>query len=284
MKKYVIITPVRNEEKYIGKTLHAVANQTIKPSQWIIVNDGSTDDTQRIVEEMMQTNDWITLVNVQDRGYAAVGSGIVEAFNQGFSQINKNLDWDFLAKLDGDLSMDEDYFEELMNRFDKDDKLGIAGGTCFCIEGDQLHEEKMPTFHPLAAARFYRRQCFEEVGGLSNSNAWDTIDLLRARTRGWKTRRFADLKIIHYRIMSSRAGLWEGKKRTGRNLYLTGYSPTFLIARSMYRLFNKPYIIESVAVMYGYFKAMLKGEPLDVTPEEKAFLRSEQRRRMVGSR
>ena len=281
--QYVVITPVRNEEKYIDKTLQSVIDQTIMPMQWIIVNDGSSDRTREIVEERIRSHDWITLVNMSDRGFSAVGKGIVESFHAGFKSIKRPDDWEYIAKLDGDLSMDEKYFENLIFRFEENEKLGIAGGTCFCEENGTMHEEKTPTFHPIAAARLYRRRCFEEIGGLSACNAWDTIDLLRARTKGWETRRFPDSRIIHYRIMSSRQGLWEGKKRTGRNLYLTGYSVLFLLARSIYRLFKKPYIIESAGVMYGYFKAMFKSEPLAVTPEEKAFLRREQRQRLLGT-
>lgn len=279
--KYIIITPVRNEEKYIDKTLQSVINQTITPMQWVIVNDGSSDRTREIVEEKIRSHRWITLLNMSDRGFAAVGKGVVESFYAGFKSIERPDEWEFIAKLDGDLSMDEKYFENLIFRFKEHKKLGIAGGTCFCEEKGTMHEEKTPIFHPIAAARLYRRSCFEEIGGLSACNAWDTIDLLRARTKGWETRRFPDSKIIHYRIMSSRHGLWEGKKRTGRNLYLTGYSVIFLLARSAYRLFKKPYLIESAGVIYGYFNALLKKESLAVTPEEKAFLRREQRQRLL---
>ena len=280
--KYVIITPVRNEEKYIEKTLQSVIDQSITPMEWIIVNDGSSDRTQEIVENRMRSHGWITLVNMSDRGFAAVGKGVVESFYAGFKSIKHPYEWKFIAKLDGDLSIGNNYFEKLILRFEHNEKLGIAGGTCFYEENGTMHEEKTPTFHPIAAARLYRRTCFEEIGGLASCNAWDTIDLLRARTKGWETRRFADLGVIHYRLMSSRKGLWEGKKRTGRNLYLTGYSVLFLLARSAYRLFRKPYLIESAGVIYGYFRAMLKNEPLAVTPQEKAFLRREQRQRLLG--
>ncbi len=284
MKKdrYVIITPVRNEEKYIDKTLQSVIDQTITPMQWVIVNDGSSDRTREIVEESIRSHTWITLINMSDRGFSAVGKGIVESFYAGFKSIEHPDEWEFIAKLDGDLSMDEKYFEKLIYRFNQNKKLGIAGGTCFCQENGTMHEEKTPLFHPIAAARLYRRSCFEEIDGLAACNAWDTIDLLRARTKGWETRRFPDLEIIHYRLMSSRQGLWKGKKRTGRNLYLTGYSIPFLLARSAYRLFRKPYFIESAGVIYGYFQALLKNEPLSVTPEEKTFLRREQWQRMLG--
>jgi glycosyltransferase involved in cell wall biosynthesis len=280
-ENYIIISPVRNEEKYIADTLETVMAQRVKPFQWVIVNDGSTDKTADIVAEAAGSNPWITMINCSDRGYAAVGQGIVEAFLKGYELIRDSRQWGFLVKLDGDMALDKDYFEKLLKRFRENEKLGIAGGTCFCLEEDNLHEERMPPFHPPASARMYRRRCYDDIGGLTRSNAWDTIDLLRARFRGWETRRFVDQKVYHHRIMSSRGGLWEGKTRTGRNLYLTGYSPFFLIARCIYRLFRKPYVIESAGVMLGYFRAMLKNEPPDVSPEEKSFLRREQRHRLL---
>ncbi len=278
---FIVITPVRNEEKYIEKTLHAVTAQTVIPQQWIMVDDGSTDRTGRIIDSWADRYDWITPVHLADRGYTAVGRGIIEAFYAGFGRIRHTDSWQFLVKLDGDISIDADYFASLLEKFRTDERLGIAGGTCFCLSGGMLHEETTPPFHPIAAARMYRRSCFEEIGGLAFSNAWDTIDLLRARTRGWRTRRFNDLQVFHYRIMSSRQGLWQGKLRTGRNLYLTGYSVPFLLARSLYRLFRRPYLVESMAVICGYFLAMFRGEPLAVTMEEREFLRREQRQRLL---
>ncbi len=279
---YIIITPVRNEEKYVEKTLRSVTAQTVVPQQWIIVDDGSSDRTGEIIDQWAERYDWITPLHLADRGYTAVGRGIIDAFYAGYGRIARPGSWRYLVKLDGDISLDADYFAVLLSRFRENRRLGIAGGTCFCLADGMLHEEKTPAFHPIAAARMYRRSCFEEIGGLAFSNAWDTIDLLRARTRGWRTRRFDDLQILHYRIMSSRQGLWKGKLRTGRNLYLTGYSVPFLLARSLYRLFRKPYLVESAAVLCGYFMAMFRGEPLAVTAEERQFLRREERQRLLG--
>ncbi len=281
MYPYIILSPVRDEERYIARTIEAVTGQSVRPVQWIIVNDGSTDSTGSIVEEAAQLYPWINLVNVQDRGYASVGLGTVEAFLQGYEHISPELDYLFICKLDGDISLDQDYFERLLLHFSENEKLGVAGGTCFCVQDDRLHEEKMPPFHPPAAARLYRRSCYEDIGGIIPSSAWDTVDLLRARFRGWQVRRFSEPRIYHYRLMASRGGLWQGKVRTGRNFYLTGYSPVFVVARCIYRLFRKPYIVESAGVMYGYLKAMLNREPLAVSQEERAFLRREQHRRLL---
>ncbi len=279
---YIIISPVRNEEKFIKRTIIAVISQSVLPAEWIIVNDGSTDKTGKIVKSYQKDYPWIKLIDKKDRGFTQVGRGVVEAFYEGFKYMLRN--WDFIVKLDCDVDLNKDYFASLLKAFEYDKYLGIAGGTSYTLAGNRLVEEKMPTFHPWAGARMYRKKCFEEIDGLLESLGWDTIDLLRAQMRGWRTVRFNNFKIIHLRLMSSRKGLWEGKLRTGRNFYITGYHPIFLIFRCIYRMFQKPYFIESFGVFCGFLGALLKREPLVVSYEEKMFLRKQQIRRLYGAK
>jgi poly-beta-1,6-N-acetyl-D-glucosamine synthase len=277
--KYIIISPVRNEEQYIEKTIQSVINQTVRPMEWIIVNDGSADNTKSIVKNYANEHSWIRLVDRKDRGFTQVGKGVIEAFNEGFKIVNCK-DWNYIVKLDCDLSLENDFFGELLYGFKENKKLGIAGGTSYVLEKGKLYEEKMPEFHPCAAARMYKKKCFADINGLIETLGWDTIDLLRAQMHGWQTNRFNDLKIMHHRRMSSRKGLWEGKTRTGRNFYITGYNPLFLIARSIYHLFKKPYFIETFGVIYGYLRAIWKQEPLVVSQNEKNYLQHQQLNRL----
>ena len=280
--KYIIISPVRNEDQHIAKTLQSVISQTLRPVEWIIVNDGSRDKTEEIIKSHLPSHSWIQLIHKKDRGFTQVGKGVIETFNEGLKN-TRHPDWEYIVKLDGDLSLEGNFFEELLNRFTANKNLGIAGGTAYVWEKDRLLEEKMPRFHPHAVARIYRRACFENIGGLTETLGWDTLDLLRAQMKGWQTKRFEDLKITHHRRMSSRKGLWEGKTRTGKNFYITGYHPLFLLARSLYRITQKPYFIESAGVIWGYLKAQWNREPLVVTPQEKMFFRKQQLKRLAGS-
>ena len=281
-KRYIIISPVRNEEEYIEKTLHSIISQTVRPLEWIIVDDGSIDYTEKIVRNYAQKYSWIKLIIKKNRGYSQVGKSVIEAFNEGYREINTN-DWGYIVKLNCDLSIEKDFFEKLISRFEEEEELGIAGATSYNIsEHGGLHEEKMPEFHPAAAARMYRRECFEDIGQLVETLGWDTIDLLRAHMKGWQTKRYSDLMMTHFRKMSSRRGFWDGKLRTGKNFYITGYHPVFLIARSIYRLKEKPYLIEPLGVICGYALAWRRRRKLVVTPEEKVFLRKQQLSRLIG--
>ncbi|MFH1440645.1 MAG: glycosyltransferase family A protein [Candidatus Omnitrophota bacterium] len=281
MMRYIIISPVRNEEKYIDKTIQSVIVQTLLPKEWVIVNDGSTDKTKEIISRYIDKYPWIRIIDKKDRGFTQVGKGVIEAFYEGYRNIISD-DWDYIVKLDCDISIENNFFEKLINRFMGNKDLCISGGTSYTFENNKYHEEKMPDFHPWAGARIYRKKCFIAIGGLVENLGWDTIDLLRAQMKNWKTKRFDDLKIIHHRRMSSRKGLWEGKIRTGRNFYITGYHPLFLVVRNIYRLKEKPYFIESIGVTWGYLQAMYRRESLVVNKQEKAFLHKQQIRRLVG--
>lgn len=278
---YVVVSPVRNEISYIEKTVHSIISQDIRPQEWIIVNDGSSDGTGNVLKIYSKRYNWIKVIDKVDRGFTQVGKGVIEAFNEGLRHI-RSQNWDYIVKMDCDISFDKSFFSDLLTRMEKDNKLGVSGGTSFYKENNRYYEEKMPEFHPWAGARIYRRECFREIDGLAESLGWDTIDLVRAQMKGWKTTRYNDLRIIHLRRMSSRKGLWEGKIRLGRNFYITGYHPVFLIARSAYRSIERPYLLETLGVLVGYFRAMLQKDKLVVTNEEELFLRKQQIRRLFG--
>ena len=281
--KYVIISPVRNEEIHVEKTLISVINQTVEPCEWIVVNDGSSDNTENIIRQYTEKFPWIKLVNKKDRGFIQIGKGVIEAFNFGYHNLSEN-DWKFIVKLDCDLSFDRDYFEKLFRAFEKNENLGISGGATYLIVKNKLKEEKVASFHPMAAARIYKRACFEEIGGLQETLGWDTIDLLRAHMKGWETKRFKSLQIIHYRKMGSRTGFWKGKKRTGNNIYITGYHPFFVLIRCIYRIKDKPYGLGALGIIYGYIKSWWRRDSLVLTLKEKKFLRRQQLRRLFGSK
>jgi glycosyltransferase involved in cell wall biosynthesis len=65
---YVLISPCRNEAEYMRQTLDSVISQSVRPAKWIIVDDGSTDNTPKILAEYREKHDWIEIVTRRDRG------------------------------------------------------------------------------------------------------------------------------------------------------------------------------------------------------------------------
>ena len=162
--KYVVITPVRDEEEHIQSTIQSMIHQTVLPQEWVIVDDGSKDGTGRIIDDYASRYPWIRAVHRKDRGFRKAGGGVVDAFNDGYRVLTCS-DWGFMTKFDGDLAFDPDYFEKCFDEFYRDDKLGVGGGViCYVAEGKKRFEEA-PAFHVRGATKIYRKACWDGIGG-----------------------------------------------------------------------------------------------------------------------
>ena len=278
--QYVIITPVRDEALYIEKTIESVASQTIKPVEWVIVNDGSTDDTGKIIDQYSKNYPWMHIIHRENRGFRKSGGGVIEAFYDGYNSL-KSKDWDFIVKLDGDLSFKQDYFEGCFERFRANPKLGIAGGTiCHLINGI-LKPEKNPQFHVRGATKIYRKVCWDAIGGLIKAPGWDAVDEVKANMLGWQSQTFLDLKLIHYRYTGRSDGIWGGHVKNGIADYVAGYHPLFMLVKSLRRLIKKPYVIGSLALLYGFISSYMR-KGLRVNDENLIkYIREQQMRRLT---
>jgi len=277
MYKYIIISPVRNEEDFVEKTLKSVINQTVKPDEWIIVNDGSTDRTAEIIDNYIEKHDWIKKIDLDDRGYYYPGTGVINVVRTGFEQISKN-DWDFVVKLDCDVTIEKDYFEKILNEFSQNPKMGIASGAIYFIDGEKITKEIVQHDIPWGASKIYRRECFTEINGWEPIPGWDLADVLSAQMKGWETRSFDEYKILHYRITGSRRkGLTGGKFLWGRFQYRYGYSPYYIFLKSIYRLGDKPIIISGISIFAGYLYAAITREKRIYKKDMRKFLRKKQR-------
>jgi glycosyltransferase involved in cell wall biosynthesis len=257
-QRYIVVTPARNEEANIRHTLASMIGQTIRPSLWIIVDDGSKDATPTIVEEAMRDHQWIRLVRRPDRGARKQGGGVIEAFYDGYALIGDNA-WDFLVKFDSDLSFDSNYFEQCLAKFTADPKLGIGGGM-ICQE----HEGRLtceapgdPAFHVRGATKIYRRSCWEAIGGLLKAPGWDTVDELKANMLGWTTYTFKDVPLRHHRFTGSADGTWKNQVKFGLSNYIAGYHPLFMFSKCLKRLFQPPYFVGAIGLAWGFCKGYL---------------------------
>jgi poly-beta-1,6-N-acetyl-D-glucosamine synthase len=280
--KYVVITPVRDEEEYLPYSIKSVVSQTVRPREWVIVNDGSKDRTGDIIDEAARIHPWIRAVHREDRGYRKWGAGIIEAFFDGFNSLSCQ-DWEFMSKLDGDLSFEPSYFEGAFQNFRENAKIGIGGGTLYHFEKGLKVLERGPMFHVRGGAKIFRRACWEAIDGLWVGPGSDTVDEVKANMLGWTTMSFPDLQMLHHRPTGASWGRWGGLVKDGKIDYVYGSHPVFLMAKSAARLVKRPYVLGSIALLYGYCTAYLQHIPRVDDPELIRYLRRQQLARIVGA-
>ncbi len=286
-RRYALITPCRDEAAYLQTTIDTVAAQSVLPAKWVIVDDGSTDETPAILERAAKQYPFIQVIRRDDRGQRAVGPGVIEAFYDGLKAINLD-EYDYICKFDGDLEMPPRYFERVMEHFEADPWLGTLSGKLFLRYGDKLVEERCGDENSVGPAKFYRTQCFKEIGGFVRQVSWDGIDGHMCRMKGWIARSIDDpeMRIIHLRRMgSSQKSFWTGRVRWGRGKYFMGSAPYYVLAVSVYRMFERPYVLSGIGIFWGYLKAMLaRHERFDDPLYFKFFRRYELRSLLLGKR
>jgi len=279
--KYVIISPVRNEEKNLERTIESVAAQVTRPCEWIIVDDGSVDRTGEIANKYARQHSWIKVCNRSDRGFRKAGGGVVEAFNDGYRML-VTTDWEFIVKLDGDLSFAPDYFESCFRAFRQDPTLGIAGGTIYDVIDGRPCLASSPTFHVRGATKIYRRECWDAIGGFWPAPGWDTLDEVKAQMLGWSTRTLPDLQVLHHRPTGKDDGTWGSGFKNGRANYICGYHPLFMVLKCGRRVAMKPYLIQSLSLFCGFISGYLKRIPQVDDRATIKYLRRQQLARLMG--
>ncbi len=258
-RRYVLITPCRDEADYLQETIDSVAAQTVLPHRWVIVDDGSTDATPQILDRAAQKYPFIRVVHRDDRGQRSVGPGVIAAFNSGLDTVDLD-QYDYLCKLDGDLRFGPRYFERVMEYFEDDPWLGTMSGKTYLQQEAGLVEERVGDENSHGVAKFYRVACFRDIGGFFGRVSWDAIDGHMCRMRGWKatSRHDPELKIVHLRRMgSSQKSFWAGRLRYGRGKYYMGSAWYYVLASGVYRLFERPYVLSGLGIVVGYLQAAL---------------------------
>lgn len=283
MTKYVIVSPVRNEEEYIEKTILSVINQTIPPSEYIIVNDGSTDATRAIAEQYEKKHDWIKIIDRPPKEHSP-GGGVVDAFYEGFNTI-KVLDWEYVVKLDGDLEFNKDYFQSLIQYFEQNPKLGMASGTTYLIKKGKLVMDVIPEDHVRGPAKMYKRACWEDIGGLPSVLGWDTLDELKAQVLGWETRSYKDLVLIHFKPVGyKQKKIIKRELKAGERQHYLGYLPAFAVIRAFYRMFQRPFFIAGLLNLFGFLGASIGNVSQIEDKEIISHLRHKQKQRLLLKR
>jgi glycosyltransferase involved in cell wall biosynthesis len=281
---YVIVTPVRNEAQFLPLTIRSVVSQSVQPLRWVIVDDGSTDETAAIAERAALQYAWIQVIRRADRGRRVAGSGVMEAFYDGYRLLDEE-PWDFIVKLDGDLSFKRDYFEQCLSVFHAQPHLGMGGGL-ICIEKNGAIEQEYPDplFHVRGPTKIYRRECWRQIGGLIRSPGWDTFDQIKANMLGWTTRTFEDIRLVHHRPTGGAYGSWSNWTKNGLANYVVGYHPVFMLLKCIGRCFRKPYGITGLGLMAGFLSGYAKRIPQVNEPQVIRYLRAQQKRCLLLQR
>ena len=279
-RRYVLITPCRDEAQFARRTLDSVVAQSVPPALWVIVDDGSTDATPAILGEYAARFAFIRIVRREDRGRRRVGPGVIEAFYAGYETIDPSR-FDYLCKLDLDLELPPRYFEHLIRRMDADRRLGTCSGKPYYVRADgRLVPEVCGDEASVGASKFYRIECFQQIGGFARAVMWDGIDCHRCRMLGWIAQSWDDpeIRFLHLRPMgSSENGIVTGRLRSGRGQYYMGTGITYMTASALYRMFRAPLVIGGLAMWWGYVLSLLRRAPRYEDPAFRRFLRAYQR-------
>ena len=258
-----VISPVRDEEEYVRKTLDSMVAQTVQPQEWLLVDDGSTDDTRAIIESYAANHPWIRVIGRDDRGYRQLGSGVIVAFNFGRERLESK-NYEYIAKLDGDMSFPPRYLEIMLEKLQSDPQLAAVSGKVFRPEKGDYVEEFIINDMVAGQFKLYKRSAFDDIGGFTQTILWDGIDIHRCRIKGYKTLSFhhPEARLVHHRLMgSSDENVFKGRVRLGRGIWFMGYHPLYAIASGLYRTHEKPYVLGGVIIIASYLYAALRREP-----------------------
>jgi biofilm PGA synthesis N-glycosyltransferase PgaC len=271
---YAVVTPVRNEAENLGRLAVSLSGQTARPAAWVIVDTGSTDETVRVAQQLALRHPWVSVEQILIGATAMRGGPIVRAFHAGLRAVPETCD--IIVKLDADISMDPDYFERLVAEFEHDERLGIAGGIGYERQADGVWRQRHGTGASVwGASRGYRRTCLDKILPLEERMGWDTIDLVAAEVRGWRTRAFLDIPFLHHRSEGerdpSRFSIW---LKQGHAAHYMGYRFSYLAIRILYRAARDPW---AVGIAWGYLGAALRREPRCADTSVRAHVRQQQR-------
>jgi len=278
---YAAVTPARDEAENLQRLAECMAAQSLRPSAWIIVDNGSTDTTPDVTADLGNRHDWIRTTWLAGDA-TAPGAPVVRAFNLGVSELDEEPD--VIVKLDADVSFEPDYFERLIGEFAADSKLGIASGECLELEGGEWVVRHVTGDHVRGATRAYRRSCLEAVGPLPATVGWDGVDELKAHVLGWRTASVAGLRFFHHRAVGARDGAPTSRwLAEGRCAHYMGYGLLYMVVRTFGRAIRDrdPH---AFAMFRGYAGAALRREPKYPDESVRSYLRQQQSVRRIPLR
>ncbi len=276
-RKYLLVTPAKNEEQNLPEVSKSVIGQKLKPELWIIINDGSTDRTSSILEDLHVSHPWIHNIRLPPRP-RDITFHYSYVCKQGFDYAleyckTNNIKFEYIGLLDADTVLEENYFWKLLIEFNKDDSLGIVSGGIYYDNGGKLSQEVTTKKLPRGTGRIWRKKCFLDTGGYQVEPSPDSISNIKALIRGWRVTQYADVIQIQKRKTSAANGLWDGYLKNGWMAYYLGKTPFIAILNVLYFSLRSPYYI-GIAYCWGYFGSAIKREKKIKDPEIRAYYRN----------
>lgn len=280
LPSYAAISPVKDEAEHFARTAESMLAQSHRPVRWVIVDDGSSDGTDAIAARYAREHDWIVVVSSGRDGARARGGAIVAAFNAGLAALEEMPD--FVVKLDGDLFLPTHYFAWVAQTFARVPQAGIVGGTTRLFDGKRWVPDATSRHNLSGVAKAYRRECFEQIGGLRVSMGWDGIDEYGARARGWQVHVLSELPILHYKARGSAQAWYRARWEEGRGANYMGYRPSFMLFRVAYLMLREPPpVLGGLVLAASFLHARLTGAPTVDDAGARRLLRREQRARLL---
>ena len=270
--KYYIVIPSYNEEALIGLTLQSLISQTVLPSKIVVVNDNSTDRTAEVVLEFAKNNPYISLVNKSSENIHLPGSKVIQAFEKGFETLDDN--YDLIVKIDADLIFPPNYFETIIKHFQSDERIGMVGGFCYIEKnGEWILENLTDKDHIRGALKAYRKETFQQIGGLKPAMGWDTVDELLCKFYNWKVVTDESLHVKHLKPTGASYNK-AARYKQGEAFYSLGYGFIITAISSLKLAMRKGKPLLFIDYIMGFWKAKSSGKPLFVTAEQAKFFRN----------
>jgi len=273
--EYILITSAYNESNNIRHCIESVLRQSILPLEWIIIDNGSTDNTCKIIKTFLSSYPFIKIYYKPYEMYKVSGYHALINFYFGLSKV-KSKAYKYLGNLDADIVIDNsNYYEYQMGKMNNDRKIGITTGVTYYYDNNgKKHLINHKPWHTTGALKFYRRDCFESLGKMSPDLGWDGADEMKAMSRGWKTITFYQLQVNH---LGKIKALEREKNEIyyynrGFSIFRRGYPIWYIIIKAFQTLKAHPSIF-AVSLLKGYFKGFLSNQPNILTKKEIRFLR-----------
>ncbi len=281
IRSYAVVTPARDEADNLPRLATCLAAQTLRPRTWTIVDNGSSDGTLELAQSLAAKYDWVHFLAVRGASSANRGAPIVRALQAGIAALAPDPP-EIVVNVDADISMDPDYFEELIRNFDADPSLGIASGSAFELEEATWRQRFVTGSTVWGASRAYRWECLQDILPLEERVAWDGLDEFKANSRGWRTQTFEELPFRHHRREGERDGTrWRARLNQGHAAHYLGYRVWYLALRALWQARRDP---AALGLIWGYAVAAIRGEPRSPDQSARDYLRRQQSLRSLRLR